>query len=56
MGLPYEAPPEQADGVESPDMELLEFLGSIDDDDSQWQEFFRGISSQIDSEDDDDAN
>ena len=53
MGLPYEAPVDQIDAVDVPDMELLEFLGGLEDGDSEWQEFFRGISAQIESEDDD---
>ena len=55
MGLPYEAPVEQTDAAEVPDMEFLEFLGSLDDGESEWQDFFRGISAQIESEDDVDA-
>lgn len=52
LGLPYDNPGEPADEADMPDIELLEFLGGLDDDDAEWQEFFSGMAEQIAAEED----
>ena len=56
LGLPYDTslgPDDAEQAAELPDMELLEFLGGLDDAGPQWQEFFGGMAEQIADEDGD---
>lgn len=52
MGLSHEVPGEFPAEPDTADFEFLEFLGSLEDDDAQWQEFFSGVSDQLDAEED----
>ena len=54
--MPHEVPGDFPDEQDDPDLEFLEFLGSLDEGDAEWQEFFEGMSNQIDAEEDADAN
>lgn len=56
LGLSPDAPREQAAETEPPDIELLEFLGSLEDSDAEWEEFFGSMSEQIDAEEESDAH
>ena len=56
LGHAAEVPGEEPDDTESPDIELLEFLGGLEDSDEEWQEFFGSMSEEMDAEEETDAN